>query len=232
MFQSHRLDLLWQRYKYKKNSACKLRFYSTHSFTTLSDQGPTPCVVQPPHYDDPSHAWTSTLPAYLLQRNIEPREEEGRESLPEYECTVHKMGYGIVKREMEHPNVIAKDRSWKRLYLVLWETTLKAYTSEPTVPTKPLWSYTMHSAEASVALDYIKHRHVFRLRTHCGPQMLIRTLLHDEHVLWVESLQASINVSSDLDSRPMPRFIGLLPRRRGRDQSTSAGQSHSIKSAF
>jgi hypothetical protein len=54
-----------------------------------------------------------TPPPACLSRPVSPRPEEGSESLPRYTCTVYKMGYLLVKREMDRPGVKARNRSWR-----------------------------------------------------------------------------------------------------------------------
>ncbi|SAL96076.1 hypothetical protein [Absidia glauca] len=72
----------------------------------------------------------------------------------------------------------------------------------------------MQDAEAGQASDYNKRRHVIRLRIQQGPQFLIRTKGEDDQLVWIEHLQASVNVSLDLDTRKMPQFITSSRRRR------------------
>ncbi|KAE8267310.1 hypothetical protein A4X09_0g5037 [Tilletia walkeri] len=62
-----------------------------------------------------------------LNQTIMPREEEGKERLPTYKCSVHIEGYLSRKLEFSAPNVQAKDRSWKRQYFVLHGTSLRVY---------------------------------------------------------------------------------------------------------
>lgn len=238
---------------------------------------------------------------------IYPREEEGQEKLPLYNCSVHIEGYLPRKMEFSAPGVQAKDRSWKRQYIVLHGTCLRVYKTdaiaglasqgawgnmkgvhvhlEPmnedgpgstssTVPgqspflTQPNQSrshhpspnansgssspsshekgashsgpelaaakevltsvahaphpnrpghsaavsaeakthhglvrnYTLQSAESGLAADYLKRRHVVRVRAE-GEQFLLHTR-SDRHVVdWIEALQASTNVSMDLEKR-------------------------------
>ncbi|KAI8084965.1 uncharacterized protein BX664DRAFT_338208 [Halteromyces radiatus] len=156
---------------------------------------------------------------YTVRRHytIEKREEEGKEDLPPYECTVYKMGYMMIKTELEGPTKKSKKRSWRKLYMVLWGTTIRAYKTTPLTELeekKPVWCYSMQDAEAGQASDYRKRRHVIRLRIHQGPQFLIRTKGEDEQLGWIEHLQASVNVSLDLDQRKMPQFITSSRRRR------------------
>lgn len=73
----------------------------------------------------------------------------------------------------------------------------------------------MQQVDTGLALDYVKRRNVIRIRTQDGPQLLLRSTDAIDIISWVEHLQASANVSTDLDSRKMPKFI-TLPRRRRR----------------
>lgn len=73
--------------------------------------------VKPPQYEPPQP--NSGIPG--------PREEEGREQLPNYWCHVHIEGYLPRKMEFSSPGVQARDRGWKRLYFVLHGTSLRAF---------------------------------------------------------------------------------------------------------
>lgn len=240
---------------------------------------------------------------------IYPREEEGRERLPQYNCSVHIEGFLPRKMEFSAPGVQAKDRSWRRLYFVLHGTSLRVYKAdlsgdaliakgawgpmdgvhvhkEPmnedgslpatasatpsatangssvpssaqhglsaavgavsnltstfghnpltnnsssltsaNVPPKAglVRNYTLQGAESGLAADYLKRRHVVRVRAE-GEQFLLQTK-SDRHVVdWIEAFQASTNVSMDLERRPMPKFITLpRRRRRRRPQDGAAG---------
>ena len=68
---------------------------------------------EPPCYDDKTHPWTFQMPKSLAHRIILPREEEGKESLPDYECTVQKINYVKMKCEFSSPGVKSSCRSWK-----------------------------------------------------------------------------------------------------------------------
>jgi hypothetical protein len=106
---------------------------------------------------------------------------------------------------------------YRKLYIVLWGTTIRAYKTVPMTDLeekKPVWCYSMQDAEAGQASDYSKRRHVIRLRIHQGPQFLIRTKGEEDQLFWIEHLQASVNVSLDLDERRMPQFITTSRRRR------------------
>lgn len=58
---------------------------------------------------------------------VVPREDEGREKLPNYTCSVHIEGYYPRKVEFSSPNVQCKDRAWKRQYFVLHGTSIKIF---------------------------------------------------------------------------------------------------------
>ncbi|TKY84831.1 hypothetical protein EX895_005911 [Sporisorium graminicola] len=82
-------------------------------------------------------------------------------------------------------------------------------------------NYTLQGAESGLAADYLKRRHVVRVRAE-GEQFLLQTR-SDRHVVdWIEALQAATNVSVDLEKRAMPKFI-TLPRRRRRRRRNADG---------
>lgn len=67
------------------------------------------------------------------------REEEGKEVLPPYTCRIHFEASVMRKMEFDHPGMIAKDRSWKRVYVVLNGTTLRVFKQNPRMyPVKPV----------------------------------------------------------------------------------------------
>lgn len=67
----------------------------------------------PPSYEDPSHPWMFQFPPSLKHRIVIPREEEGKEVLPDYECTVDRMMSMQVKCEFSSPGTKSKNRSWR-----------------------------------------------------------------------------------------------------------------------
>ncbi|KAG0175051.1 hypothetical protein DFQ28_002315 [Apophysomyces sp. BC1034] len=159
-----------------------------------------------------------------------PREEEGREELPPYKCTVFKMGYIHMKREMDYPGVKSRWRYWRKVYAELWGTVLRIYRVAPKETENyylprlpffhrwrrqyytPLATISLGGAEAARALDYFKRPNALRLTTAEGIQMLVRLPTNIEMISWIEHLQAAINISLDLECRPMPKFITLPAR--------------------
>ncbi|KAG2208356.1 hypothetical protein INT46_003680 [Mucor plumbeus] len=185
----------------------------------------------PPCYDDPSHPWIFKFPKSLSNRIIIPREEEGNEKLPDYECSIDKMAYMHVKCEFSRPNVKSKNRSWRDLYVVVYGTKITAYHRNPKTKKsiQPVWSYTMQDAQVAVATDYIKFRHVIRLNIKNGPQFLLTTQTDALKSEWMGILESSIHISSDLDVRLMPQFITLVSRRRRQRQRRIPQQQQTIQ---
>jgi hypothetical protein len=81
---------------------------------------------------------------------------------------------------------------------------------------KKVWSYSLQGAEAFIPTDYIKYRHVIRLRIAQGPQFLFSVLTENIKYDWISTVESSIHISSDLDVRSMPQFTTLISRRRNR----------------
>ncbi|PWN23130.1 hypothetical protein BCV69DRAFT_297084 [Microstroma glucosiphilum] len=244
---------------------------------------PTPAVEDAPHLQRRRSMieMAAVPPPYAIihsrpegPQKIFPREEEGKERLPKYGCSVHIEGYLSRKMEFSAPRVQAKDRGWSKKYFVLHGTCLKVYRNDMSgAPRSPpgdmqgqhvhpvpinedgsnggasttpganlieamqhtrlplgshndsrnglIRNYSLQSAESGLAADYLKRRHVVRVRAE-GEQFLIQTT-SDKHVVdWIEALQAATNVSLDLESRAMPKFI-TLPRRRRRRPAAAAG---------
>ncbi|KAG1436044.1 hypothetical protein G6F56_013728 [Rhizopus delemar] len=109
----------WSLQNFSKNNL----FTHTNS-TTCSLTHSTICSISsssheednqtlPPTYDDKSHPWAFQFPKSMLNRIIQPREEEGDEDLPKYECTIERMASAYVKCEFIEPNVRSKKRIWR-----------------------------------------------------------------------------------------------------------------------
>ena len=162
-----------------------------------------------------------------------PREEEGAEGLPDYSCSIHIEAYMPRKMEFAAPSVQAKERAWKRQYVLLHGTSIKIFKYD--LKTHPIageeWStlsaeldgtpplhfhvgeygaeqvttskipltlkdakakakshlaphtssssnvllrhYSLQNAESGIAADYIKRKHVVRVRAE-GEQFLLQ----------------------------------------------------------
>ena len=68
---------------------------------------------------------------YVQNKAPVAREDEGREALPDYTCDVHIEAYVPRKMEFLKPGVQAKDRRWKRQYVILHGTSIKVYKADP-----------------------------------------------------------------------------------------------------
>ncbi|KAI8098016.1 uncharacterized protein B0P05DRAFT_461341 [Gilbertella persicaria] len=218
-------------------------FYELSMLMTLirrnkpgSSSRPLSMPIQLPSYTPPPDYTLSIMGKRLerCQSMIIPREEEGKEELPGYTCTVFKMGYVHVKREFDAPNVKSKWRTWRKLYIELWGTMLRIYRTQPSSSKNnmgyyrwpfrapyyyyqkyyytPILTVSLAGAEASRALDYFRRPNVLRLTTQQGPQFLMKLSSHVEMISWIEHLQAAINISLDLEQRPMPKFITIPTR--------------------
>lgn len=112
---------------------------------------------------------------------------------------------------------------------------------------QPIHTLSLAGAEAGRAWDYTKRPHVLRLTTAQGPQLLIRLSSHVEMVSWIEHLQAgnvsswltlaidlhfdiAINISLDLEQRPMPKFM-TLPNRASINGSPMTSRALEIERA-
>ncbi|CAE7146318.1 unnamed protein product [Rhizoctonia solani] len=84
------------------------------AFTPLMRRNSMPTLIRhPPNYDDLYHS--------------APREEEGSEKLPGYSCGIHIEAMMPRKMEFSAPGVLAKDRGWKKQYIVIHGTSLMVY---------------------------------------------------------------------------------------------------------
>ncbi|GAA5824161.1 hypothetical protein JCM11251_001547 [Rhodosporidiobolus azoricus] len=241
------------------------------------------------HTAPPAYAHVYRRPGFAAPQIIEPRDDEGNEGLPGYTCSIHIEGYMPRKMEFTAPGVQAKDRAWKRQYVVLHGTSIKVYKFDlrtHPIPGEEDWSvvpkdiaghdgppplhfhegeygvdaastggggaaaalhhkfplsigdakakaksrilegsaaaaqnqllrhYSLQNAESGLAADYLKRKHVVRVRAE-GEQFLLQARDDRGVIDLIEALQAATNVALDLDARPLPKFI-TLPRRRRR----------------
>ncbi|GAA5879406.1 hypothetical protein JCM3774_005231 [Rhodotorula dairenensis] len=83
--------------------------------------------------------------------------------------------------------------------------------------------YSLQNAESGLAADYIKRKHVVRVRAE-GEQFLLQAKDDRGVIDLIEALQAATNVALDLDARPLPKFI-TLPRRRRRRRRPVEGDA-------
>ncbi len=110
-----------------------------------------------------------TLPAPGRIR-VSPREEEGREPLPDYSCSITAEGPFDCKLEMITPFDRSEARSWIPVYAVLRGTALDLHETKRSLQfsasgrDRPaeiragalIRSYTLQYAEVGIAADYHK----------------------------------------------------------------------------
>lgn len=137
--------------------------------------GPLPALPLPPPYDDPDGL---RLPRPRFK--VFPREEEGREALPAYTCSLHREAVLEQKMELTSPFERAGRRRWRKVYVVLHGTLLRIHKpkkagmfdapaqhekegrAEGYMPGELLASYTMQLAEVGIAADYKKYDSTYR----------------------------------------------------------------------
>ena len=127
-------------------------------------------IEPPPSYD-----------AFLLQPtnsrkyNIQPREDEGRETLPAYSCAISLEAVFTRKMELEGAVHRAQDRNWTKVFATLQGTALSFHrckgsgpfqlpgsgNNNPDLPAGAkrgilMKSYNLQHADVGIAADYFK----------------------------------------------------------------------------
>jgi hypothetical protein len=165
---------------------------------------------------------------------IRPKPEEGRETLPDYSCSVFRSA--IVNRKLEciYPGLAAKKREWVKVYTIVFGTVLRLYLIQPdgSLPStfslhNPYREYTLQYAEAGIASDYVKKKYVLRVRAE-GEQFLMQCANEEERDAWVEAIQAGSSIALALEDRNMPKYVTLPRRRRGRYMTSSVSRSRPV----
>ncbi|KAI9472433.1 MAG: hypothetical protein EXX96DRAFT_584064 [Benjaminiella poitrasii] len=127
---------------------------------------------------------------------------------PSYSCTVYKEGYVKIKKEVDVGGVEIKTcRFWNKVYFRLQGTMLQVFKKQSALA--PIQTFSMFKARCGLASDFYKEN-VLRLRfgtTH--EQYLINLSNAIQIISWFEHLQASANISADLDYRRMPRVLTI-----------------------
>lgn len=99
----------------------------THSRPSVGNRLHRPRSMYELHTAPPAYHSVYTRAGLGPAQIVFPREEEGKEGLPDYTCAIHIEGYMPRKMEFTAPSVQAKDRAWKRQYVVLHGTSIKFY---------------------------------------------------------------------------------------------------------
>ncbi|KAI9347479.1 hypothetical protein BD770DRAFT_168035 [Pilaira anomala] len=164
-----------------------------------------PClaVAAPPHYDHTAQLHTN-------------------EPLPDYSCTVQKVGKARSKIEFKRPGIKPRFRTWKEIHLELQGTILKVYEIIPdtavtagryrvtpfyqAVKHHLILTLSMAHLKAELATDYKKRDHVFRIITAEGPQLLIQVQTRAAVYGWLDKLASASNIAVNLEDQRMPTF--------------------------
>merc|ERR1712242_572951 len=103
-------------------------------------------------------------------------------------------GMLVRKHEWESTTKKASNRSWEKLCVVLKGNQIVFYKDQKTYRSKPDDTFRaelpvdLSNAEATVATDYTKKKHVFRLKLENGGDYLFQASDDDQMSLWVESI--------------------------------------------
>merc|ERR1719234_1462950 len=103
-------------------------------------------------------------------------------------------GMLVRKHEWESTTKKASNRSWEKLCVVLKGTQIVFYKDQKTYRSKPDDTYRgelpvdLTNAEATVATDYTKKKHVFRLKLENGGDYLFQASDDEQMSLWVDSI--------------------------------------------
>ncbi|XP_017777112.1 PREDICTED: spectrin beta chain isoform X3 [Nicrophorus vespilloides] len=131
---------------------------------------------------------TTTTPSRPTQKAQTKRSPSSEEITAE--------GNLVRKHQWESTTVKATNRSWDKVYSVLKGTNMHFYKDSKTAKSTPDQTFkgegplSMRGAEAAVASDYKKKKHVFRLRLDSGAEFLFQG--HDDAEMnqWIARIQA------------------------------------------
>ncbi|KAJ7878888.1 hypothetical protein B0H13DRAFT_1892487 [Mycena leptocephala] len=90
-------------------------------------------------------------------------------------------------------------------------------------PTDLIRAYTLQHAESGLGNDYVKRKHVIRVRLE-GEQFLLQARDVGDVVDWIEGFHSASDIALDLDERIMPKGP-LFPRRRRRRRAEASGST-------
>ncbi|XP_050300402.1 spectrin beta chain isoform X2 [Anthonomus grandis grandis] len=108
----------------------------------------------------------------------------------------------VRKHEWENTTVKATNRSWDKVYAVLRGSKLYFYKDAKTAKSTPDQRFKgeaplqLHGANASIASDYKKKKHVFRLKLENGGDFLFQATNDAEMSTWISHLNAHADPTS------------------------------------
>ncbi|KAF9110953.1 hypothetical protein BGX27_005666 [Mortierella sp. AM989] len=160
-------------------------------------------LSSPPSY------WEAAI-KYQGWAKIDPRPEQGQESLPRYTCSVFREGCVNRKTELIG-NWRPYRRSWKRTFAHLRGTALRLYAVDAEdVPRLHVRNISLQLAKCEMATDYKSRPNVIRIQA-CDRTIMFECKDRIDALTWLEHLQAAANIATSLEDRDMPKFH-TLPR--------------------
>ncbi|KAH1026817.1 hypothetical protein HUJ05_000434 [Dendroctonus ponderosae] len=113
----------------------------------------------------------------------------------------------VRKHEWENTTVKASNRSWDKVFVVLRGSHLAFYKDPKTAKSTPDQRFKgeaplqLHGATASVATDYKKKKHVFRLKLENGGDFLLQAQNDAEMNTWISHINAHADTTASGPSR-------------------------------
>ncbi|KAK0623191.1 hypothetical protein B0T14DRAFT_427852 [Immersiella caudata] len=182
--------------------------------------------ANPPSYDSAIKSGLAAQRRAATQDTASTSHVPPADVLPPYSCDIYMEGVFMRKMELQDTIKAAEYRDWRMVYVELHGTVLNVYNVKkergwwsstkqggPDIsPDSPPWvkkstlekSYGLLHADAGIAADYRKRRHVIRLRLETD-QFLLSCVELGTFVKWLDRLFAAINVAAPLDERDFPR---------------------------
>ncbi|CAO3613882.1 unnamed protein product [Cunninghamella echinulata] len=112
---------------------------------------------------------------------------------------------------MDHNHILSTHRGWKKCKVHLHGTLLDFMASHND---KIMKRFSLQETEVGWAVDLGQKNALVRIYfNRTGEQYLMRLKKLSDMVKWIDSIQAAINISMDLDKQKMPHFITLARTR-------------------
>ena len=151
--------------------------------------------------------------------SAQPPECSCTTSLPCYSNAFDEAAHVLLKPEFASPTVQWPNRQWRRVVLQLQGTQILLQQSTGLLLCqRPI---SLQGAQAGLATDYHKKSFVFRIRVE-GYQFLCATGSFAGAISWVDTLNAAIAVSADLNERKEPMYQTLASTRTPRTRISGA----------
>ncbi|XP_076252536.1 spectrin beta chain isoform X3 [Rhynchophorus ferrugineus] len=169
--------------------------------TDKPDSGATAVEERPVHGQQPR---PQTLPSTSSSTPVAASRSQTKASSPDEEGFEGSL---VRKHEWENTTVKATNRSWDKVYLVLRGSQLSFYKDAKTAKSTPDQRFKgeaplqLYGATATVASDYKKKKHVFRLKLENGGDFLLQAHDDTEMNTWISRINAHADTTSSGPSR-------------------------------